>query len=110
MSPALGTRKAREEAEERLRLECAQKYGSSSAGSNTATPTTTALARSLASSLQRPSTQKHLSEGAPRVVISRRKPKKSGGPPQKGNRGVVNFSKVSDIVKSTGKKIELDFD
>ncbi|KAL6134175.1 hypothetical protein ACLB2K_066408 [Fragaria x ananassa] len=56
---------------------------------------------------QRPST---LSEGAPRVVSARRKPKQSGGPPQKGNRGVVNCSKVSDIVKSTGKKIKLDFD
>ncbi|KAL6225524.1 hypothetical protein ACLB2K_004374 [Fragaria x ananassa] len=119
MSLALGKRKAREEAEERLRLECAQKYDSSSAGSNTATPTMTAPARSLASSAP-PLTDdddesmslhgETPSEGAPRVVSARRKPKKSGGPPQKGNRGVVNYSKVSDIVKSTGKKIELDFD
>ncbi|KAL6196293.1 hypothetical protein ACLB2K_031908 [Fragaria x ananassa] len=119
MSPALGKRKAREEAEERLRLKCAQQYGSSSARSNTATPTTTAPAGSLASSAppltddddESMSLQAETpSEGAPRVVNARRKPKKSGGPPQKGNRGVVNCSKVSDIVKSTGKKIELDFD
>ena len=119
MSSALGKRKAREEAEERLRLECEQQYGSSSAGSNTATPTTTTLAGSLASSASPltddddESTSLHAetpSEGAPRVVSARRKPKKSGGPPQKGNRGVVNCSKVSDIVKSTGKKIDLDFD
>ncbi|KAL6204634.1 hypothetical protein ACLB2K_021901 [Fragaria x ananassa] len=115
--PVLGKRKAREEAEERLRLECAQQYGSSSAGSNTATLTTTApsLAESAPSltddddeSVTRVSETP--SEGAPRVVSARQKPKKSGGPPQKGNRGVVNCSKVSDIVKSTGKKIDFDFD
>ncbi|KAL6190962.1 hypothetical protein ACLB2K_037356 [Fragaria x ananassa] len=113
MSPALGKRKAREEAEERLRLECAQQHGSFSAGSNTATLTTTAPESSLASSAppltndDDESTSLHAetpSDGAPRVVSARQEPKKSGRPPQKGNRGVVNCSSVL-FVNSLGSII-----
>ena len=117
MPPALGKRKAREEAEERLRLECAQQYDSSSAGSNQATTSTApgslaSLAPPLTDDEDESTTQvaETPAEGAPKVFSARRKPKKTGGPPQKGNRGVVNNAKVADIVKSTGKKIDLDFD
>ncbi|KAL6140777.1 hypothetical protein ACLB2K_059071 [Fragaria x ananassa] len=117
MPPALGKRKARKEAEECLRLECAQQYGSSSSGSNQATVSTVPTG-SLASSAPPLTDDDEEStivvetpaEGAPRVCSARRKPKKTGGPPQKGNRGVVNNTKVADIVKSTGKKMDLDFD
>ncbi|KAL6189202.1 hypothetical protein ACLB2K_040592 [Fragaria x ananassa] len=117
MPPALGKRKSWEEVEEHLRLECAQQYGSSSARSNQAT-TTTAHAGSLSSSaLPLTDDDEELTtiaetpaEGAPRVCRACRKPKKTGGPPQKGNRGMVNNVKVADIVKSTRKRIDLDFD
>ncbi|KAL6128600.1 hypothetical protein ACLB2K_071955 [Fragaria x ananassa] len=112
MSSALRKKKALEKAEKHLRLECAHQYGSSSAGSNTATLTTTAHPGSLTESAPSltdddESTNQGVetsSKGAPRVVSAHRKPKKSEGPPQTGNRGVVNNANVL-FVNSIGSII-----